>query len=443
MGVLPGLVDQPGEHRPGDPLQRHLPGVGRTQLVRGHAEPVAALFGEVAHEAVLDQHGQQAVGGRPGRVERDGERGRRQRPGLRDSSVRMASVWSAAGASDTHQCLVYETLSLGTLCARRAKRGVMNHEEHDPGGRRRRRTAPSERTSSPSHGTGPASGLRRGPRRDPPQPRGRRRARRRHRPTTASRPASARWPPCRSRRSATLQRSLVRSHAASTGPEVEREVVRALMLLRLSTLATGRTGVRPRPLARTPPCSTPASRRSSASTAPGLLRRPGAAGPLRAGADGRGRGPRRRGALRPVASPSPPTSPRTPDREGGPRAHQRDRRHARHAGAGAARPRTLLNTADVAAAMSVESLLGTDAVFAADLQGLRPHPGQARPRRTSARSCGRLRDHGQPPDRRRAPACRTRTRCAAPRRCTVRRATPWRTPRPSPSASCPPRSTTR
>src|SRR5215208_8315852 len=41
-----------------------------------------------------------------------------------------------------------------------------------------------------------------------------------------------------------LQRSVVRSHAAGSGPEVEREVVRALMLLRLSTLATGRTGVR-------------------------------------------------------------------------------------------------------------------------------------------------------------------------------------------------------
>lgn len=41
-----------------------------------------------------------------------------------------------------------------------------------------------------------------------------------------------------------LQRSLVRSHAAGSGPEVEREVVRALMLLRLSTLATGYTGVR-------------------------------------------------------------------------------------------------------------------------------------------------------------------------------------------------------
>jgi histidine ammonia-lyase len=37
----------------------------------------------------------------------------------------------------------------------------------------------------------------------------------------------------------------------------------------------------------------------------------------------------------------------------------------------------LLVTADVAAAMSVEAQLGTDAVFAADLQALRPHPGQA------------------------------------------------------------------
>jgi histidine ammonia-lyase len=44
---------------------------------------------------------------------------------------------------------------------------------------------------------------------------------------------------------ALLQRSLIRSHAAGSGPEVEREVVRAMMLLRLSTLATGRTGVRP------------------------------------------------------------------------------------------------------------------------------------------------------------------------------------------------------
>src|SRR4051794_30247589 len=43
---------------------------------------------------------------------------------------------------------------------------------------------------------------------------------------------------------ALLQRSLIRSHAAGSGPEVEREVVRAMMLLRLATLATGRTGIR-------------------------------------------------------------------------------------------------------------------------------------------------------------------------------------------------------
>ena len=43
---------------------------------------------------------------------------------------------------------------------------------------------------------------------------------------------------------AQLQRSLIRSHAAGTGPCVEAEVVRALMLLRLSTLASGRTGVK-------------------------------------------------------------------------------------------------------------------------------------------------------------------------------------------------------
>ena len=42
-----------------------------------------------------------------------------------------------------------------------------------------------------------------------------------------------------------LQKSLIRSHAAGMGPAVETEVVRALMLLRLKTLCSGRTGVRP------------------------------------------------------------------------------------------------------------------------------------------------------------------------------------------------------
>jgi histidine ammonia-lyase len=39
--------------------------------------------------------------------------------------------------------------------------------------------------------------------------------------------------------------------------------------------------------------------------------------------------------------------------------------------------RLLLRVADLTAAMSTEALLGTDRAFAADLQALRPHPGQA------------------------------------------------------------------
>ena len=39
--------------------------------------------------------------------------------------------------------------------------------------------------------------------------------------------------------------------------------------------------------------------------------------------------------------------------------------------------RALVTTADISAAMSVEGLLGTDDVFAADLHALRPQPGQA------------------------------------------------------------------
>jgi histidine ammonia-lyase len=44
---------------------------------------------------------------------------------------------------------------------------------------------------------------------------------------------------------AQLQKSLIRSHAAGVGPVVETEVTRALMMLRLKTLASGRTGARP------------------------------------------------------------------------------------------------------------------------------------------------------------------------------------------------------
>ncbi|HTT73962.1 MAG TPA: histidine ammonia-lyase [Thermoplasmata archaeon] len=42
-----------------------------------------------------------------------------------------------------------------------------------------------------------------------------------------------------------LQTSLVRSHASGTGPALPRDLVRALVLLRLNALATGHSGVRP------------------------------------------------------------------------------------------------------------------------------------------------------------------------------------------------------
>ena len=64
-----------------------------------------------------------------------------------------------------------------------------------------------------------------------------------------------------------LQRSLIRSHAAGSGPEVEREVVRALMLLRISTLATGRTGIREQTLRCYVDMLNPVSPRSSTNTA--------------------------------------------------------------------------------------------------------------------------------------------------------------------------------
>ncbi|ORT61057.1 histidine ammonia-lyase [Streptomyces sp. CB03238] len=44
---------------------------------------------------------------------------------------------------------------------------------------------------------------------------------------------------------AQLQRNIVRSHAAGMGAPVEREVVRALMFLRLKTVCSGHAGVRP------------------------------------------------------------------------------------------------------------------------------------------------------------------------------------------------------
>ncbi len=177
-----------------------------------------------------------------------------------------------------------------------------------------------------------------------------------------------------------LQRSLVRSHAAGSGPEVEREVVRGLMLLRLSTLATGHTGIRletARLLAGllthgiTPVVREYGSLGCSGDLAPlahcalALL----GEGEVR---DAEGRLVSATDAL--AAAGLAPVE--LAAKEGLALINGTDGMLAMLVLA-IEDLRRLLRTADVAAAMSVEAQLGTDRVFAAELQAIRPHPGQA------------------------------------------------------------------
>ena len=179
---------------------------------------------------------------------------------------------------------------------------------------------------------------------------------------------------------AQLQRSLVRSHAAGSGPEVEREVVRALMLLRLSTLATGHTGVR-RETAQLMAALltheiTPVVREY------GSLGCSGDLAPLAHCAlalIGEGEVRDARGELMPAADAlrAAGLSPvELEAKEGLALINGTDGMLGMLILA-IEDLRTLLRTADVAAAMSVEAQLGTDRVFAPELQALRPHPGQA------------------------------------------------------------------
>ena len=179
---------------------------------------------------------------------------------------------------------------------------------------------------------------------------------------------------------AQLQRSLIRSHAAGTGAEVEAEVVRAMMLLRLSTLASGRTGVAV----------------TTARTYAGLLDAGltpvvyeygslGCSGDLAPLAHcalalmGEGEVRDRAGVRRPAAEAMAEhgLAPVTlAEKEGLALINGTDGMLGMLVMA-IADLTALACAADCAAAMSVEALLGTDAVFAADLQELRPHPGQA------------------------------------------------------------------
>ena len=178
---------------------------------------------------------------------------------------------------------------------------------------------------------------------------------------------------------AQLQRSLIRSHAAGSGPEVEREVVRAMMLLRLSTLATGRTGV------RTVVAETYAAALNARITPVvleyGSLGCSGDLAPLAHCALallGEGEVRDAAGTLMPAADAlaSAGIQPLILcEKEGLALINGTDGMLGMLILA-ITDLRGLVTTSDLAAAMSVEGLTGTDAVFAADLQELRPHPGQ-------------------------------------------------------------------
>jgi histidine ammonia-lyase len=181
-------------------------------------------------------------------------------------------------------------------------------------------------------------------------------------------------------RRAQLQASLVRSHAAGSGAEVEREVVRALMLLRLSTLMTGRTGVR-RETAETYAAIlnagiTPVVREYGSLGFSGDLA-PLAHCALVAMGEGEVRGSDGEPADAASALAAAGITPlRLGEKEGLALINGTDGMLGMLALA-IDDLRMLLTTADIAVAMSIEGLMGTDAVFAADLHALRPQRGQA------------------------------------------------------------------
>ncbi len=181
-------------------------------------------------------------------------------------------------------------------------------------------------------------------------------------------------------RRAALQQSLTRSHAAGAGAAVEEEVVRALALLRLHTIATGHTGVRPE-------TAHGLVALLNAGIVPvvheyGSLGCSGDLAPLASVAltlTGEGEvlaaGGRRRPAAEALAEAG--IEPVVlAEKEGLALTNGTDGMLGMLVLA-ARDFAELLDIADVTAAMSVEALLGTDRVFAADLQALRPHPGQA------------------------------------------------------------------
>jgi histidine ammonia-lyase len=180
-------------------------------------------------------------------------------------------------------------------------------------------------------------------------------------------------------RRAELQRSLIRSHATGMGPPVEREVVRAMIVLRARTLAMGFSGARPivaeKMLALLNAGLTPVVPEHGSLGASGDLA-PLAHCALTLLGEGEvddADGTRRSAAAALAAAGLEPIT--LTAKEGLALINGTDGMLGMLVLA-CEDLRGLLRVADVAAAMSVEALLGTDRAFAVELVGLRPQPGQ-------------------------------------------------------------------
>jgi len=176
-----------------------------------------------------------------------------------------------------------------------------------------------------------------------------------------------------------LQLALIRSHAAGMGPPVDQEVVRATMLLRARTLAMGLSGVRPivaeALIAMLNAEITPVVPRYGSVGCSGDLAPLAHIGLALVGegevTDAEGNLKAAAQALKAVKLK--PLKLET--KEGLALINGTDGMLGMLALACADAERCF-RTADIAAAMSAEALLGTDRTFQARLHEIRPHPGQ-------------------------------------------------------------------
>jgi histidine ammonia-lyase len=179
---------------------------------------------------------------------------------------------------------------------------------------------------------------------------------------------------------AALQIGLIRSHAATVGAEVEAETVRAMMLLRAATLAKGYSGIRAELVhglvALLNQDIIPVVREHGSLGCSGDLA-PLAHVGLALTGEGEviDREGRRLAAA--AALTSAGVDPLTLEAKEGLALTNGTDGMLGLLCLACADIELLLRTAEVAAAMSVEGLLGTDQAFLPELSSLRPHPGQA------------------------------------------------------------------